>query len=124
MARFQSFPKFGLNKCPVYLKLSWIGNISHLKTKFNLLLSVVSEQLNHESFSQTEKPFHPSIKTLCLPFNTVLLYTNMCAVVIAGTWAAHLYVWRKESINVFLILSEESNNQQNFYQNEDVKSDL
>ena len=46
---------------------------------------------------------------------------NTCAAVIAGTWVAHLYVWRKESINMFLILSEE-NNQQKFYLNEDVKS--
>ena len=28
LARFQSFSKFGPNKCPVYLKLLWIGNIS------------------------------------------------------------------------------------------------
>ena len=28
LARFQSPPKFGPNKCPVYLKLPWIGNIS------------------------------------------------------------------------------------------------
>ena len=26
--RFQFLPKFGPNKCPVYLKLPWIGNIS------------------------------------------------------------------------------------------------
>ena len=28
LARFQSLPKFGTNKCLVYLKLPWIGNIS------------------------------------------------------------------------------------------------
>ena len=28
LARLQSLPKFGPNKCPVYLKLPWIGNIS------------------------------------------------------------------------------------------------
>ena len=28
LARFQSLLKFGPNKCPVYLKLPWIGNIS------------------------------------------------------------------------------------------------
>ena len=26
--RFESFPKFGPKKCPVYLKLPWIGDIS------------------------------------------------------------------------------------------------
>ena len=61
---------------------------------------------------------------LCLPFNKVWLYMNTCTAVIAGTWAAHLYIWRKESINMFLILSEENNNQQKFYQNENVKLDL
>ena len=48
-------------------------------------------------------------------------YTITCAAVIAGTWAAHLYVWRKESINMFLILYEESSKQQKFYQIENVK---
>ena len=28
LARFQSLPKFGPNKCPVHLKLPWMGNIS------------------------------------------------------------------------------------------------
>ena len=51
---------------------------------------------------------------LCLPFNKVWLYTNTCAAVIAGTWVSHLYFWRKESINMFLISSEENNNQQKF----------
>ena len=86
LARFQSLPKFGPNKCPVYLKLPWIGNIFlKLKNKINLLLSIVSEQLNHESFSQPEKSFYPSTKMLCLPFNKVWSYTNMCAAVIANT---------------------------------------
>ena len=101
LARFRSLPKFGPNKCPVLLL--------NLKTKLNLLLSIVSEQLNHESFSQPEKSFHLSSKMLCLPFNKVWSYTNMCAAVIAGTWATHLYIWRKESSN--MILSKESNNQ-------------
>ena len=51
-------------------------------------------------------------------------YTNACTAVIAGKRASHLYIWRKESINMFLILSKESNNQQKFYQNKNVKSDL
>ena len=95
----------------------------NLKTKLNFLLSIVLEQLNHESFSKREKSFHSSIK-MCLPFNKVWLYANTCAAVIAGTWAAHLCVWRKVSINMFLILSEESNNQQKFYQSKIVKTDL
>ena len=100
LARFQSPPKFGPNKCPVYLKLPWIGNISlsNLKTKLNLLLSHVLEQLNQESFSQPKKSFHPSIKMLCLPFNKVWSYMNMCAAVIASTWVAHLYVGGKNQL--------------------------
>ena len=31
----------------------------NFETKLDLLLSVVSEQLNHYSFSQAEKSFHP-----------------------------------------------------------------
>ena len=37
---------------------------------------------------------------LCLPFNKVWSYTNTCAAVIPGTWVAHLYVWRKESLRL------------------------
>ena len=69
-ARFQSLSKFGPNKYPVYFKLPWIGKISpKFENKRNLLLSIVLKQLNHESFSQPEKSFHPSIKMLCLAFN-------------------------------------------------------
>ena len=39
LARFQSLPKFGPNKCPVYLKLPWIGNIS-LKFENKIKFSV------------------------------------------------------------------------------------
>ena len=38
-------------------------------------------------------------------------YTNTCSAMIAGTWVAHFCVWRKESINMFLILSENNNQQ-------------
>ena len=61
---------------------------------------------------------------LCLPFNKVWSYTNTRAAVIAGTRDAHLYVQKKELTNMFLILSQESNNQQKIYQNENIKSDL
>ena len=67
---------------------------------------------------------HRGTRICILPNRTKWLYKNTCAAVIAGTWVAHLYIWRKESINMFLILSEENNNQQKFYHNENVKSDL
>ena len=58
LAWFQPFPKFGPNKCPVYLKFPWICNISlNLETKPNLLLSIVKEQLNLEFFFQSRKSF-------------------------------------------------------------------
>ena len=104
--------------------MSLFLNLFVFKTKLNLQLSIVSEQLNHESFSQPKKAFHLSIEMLCLSFNKVWSYTNTWAAVIASMWATHLYVWWKESINQFRILSKESNSQQKFYQNKRVKSDL
>ena len=90
-ARFQSLPKFGPNKYSAYLNMPWTGKISpKFENKINLLLSIVLKQLNHEFFSQPEKSFYPSIKMLFLPFNKVW----SCTAVIAGTWVAHLYVWR------------------------------
>ena len=60
LARLQSLSKFGLSKYPKYLKLPWIGNtFLNLKTKLNSLLSIISAQLDYESFSQTGKSFHP-----------------------------------------------------------------
>ena len=118
LARFQSLPKFGPNKCPAYLNLPWIGNISlKFENKIKSSVKHCFRAVEPLVLFSTEKSFHPSTKMLCLPFNKVWSYTSMCATVIASTWAAHFYVWRKESINMLLILSEESNNQQKLYQN-------
>ena len=46
----------------------------------------------------------------------------MCAAVIAGTWAAHLYVWKKELTNMFLILSEENTNNKNYNKKQQEKN--
>ena len=100
LARFQSLSKFGPNKCPV--KLPWIGNISHkFENKIKPSVKHCVRAVEPRVLFSTRKIFHPSTKMLCLPFNKVWSYTNMCAAVIAGTWAAHLYIWRKESSTCF-----------------------
>ena len=96
LARFHSLPKFGPNKCPVYLKLPWIGNIS-LKFKNKIKSSVkhcfrAIEPRVLLSIRKILPPIHPSIKMLCLPFNKVWSYTNTCAAVIAGTWS-HIFTF-------------------------------
>ena len=45
---------------------------------------------------------------------TLPLLTSCSAAVIVDMWASHFYVWKKELTSMFLILSEESNNQKNF----------
>ena len=62
LARFQSLPKFGLNKCPAHLKLPWIGNISltfenKIKSSVKHCFRVVEIRV----LFSTRNSFHPSI---------------------------------------------------------------
>ena len=110
----------------MYLKLPWIGNISlkfenKIKSSVKHCFRAVEPRVlfsTQKILPSIHKDAVPSIQTKygCIRYT--------CAAVIAGTWVAHLYVWRKRSINMFLILSEENSNQQKFYQNENAKSDL
>ena len=79
LARFQSLPKFGPNKCPVHLKLPWIGNIS--LTFENKIKSSVKHCFRAvEAFSQPEKSFHPSTKMLSVPSiqQSMVVYEYVC----------------------------------------------
>ena len=82
---FKLPPKEGPEKCPVYLKLPWIGNIS---TKFkNQCKAVVSSCFDavklRVAFS-TRKMLPTVRKEACLPSNKVWSFINTYAAVIVG----------------------------------------
>ena len=65
LARFQSLPKFGPNKCPVYLKLPWIGNISlKFENKIEPSVKHCFRAVEPRVFFSTRRILHPSIKML------------------------------------------------------------
>ena len=74
---FSADVKFGPQKCPVYLKLPWIGN--------KLLLQIVSLQQTHVLSTVRKKPFCPFKRTAFLPHKKIPLLMNLCASVILAT---------------------------------------
>ena len=100
LAGFQSPPKFGLNKCPVYLKLTWIGNISlKFENKIKSSVKHCFRAVERRALFPTRK-IHPSIHKDTVPFiqQSMIVYEYVCRVIV-GTWITHSYIWRKESIN-------------------------
>ena len=83
LLRFQQNTKEGPKKCPVYVKLPWIG-----------------ERSNHEWSFPPDEFYLLYIKTFFPLFNKVTSYTNTCATVIVGTWVERLNVCRTESASM------------------------
>jgi len=88
ITQFQEQPKEGPQKCPGYLRLSWIGNVS-------LIFEKQTKSAKKECYSAVQrriifstKKILPAIyKDLVPTTQQKWLYINMCAAVIAGTWA-------------------------------------
>ena len=80
LARFQSLPKFGPNKCPVYLKLPWIGNISlKFENKINSSVKHCFRAVELRVFYSTRKIL-PSIHKDAVPFiqQSMVVYEYVC----------------------------------------------
>ena len=88
IARFYEPVKEGPQKCLVYLKLPWIGNISFRsssKSKSNRMFKIVF-QLFTPALSSKRTRFCPHFtRMLCPPHNKAWSYTNTGAAVIVGT---------------------------------------
>ena len=124
ISRFQLLPKEGPKKCPVYLKLPWIGNIS-LKFEDRKKSNVQNcfRALDPCVIFLTRKIL-PSICKDAVPIthqSMVVLYINTCAAVIAGTWVAHSYDCKIESINTFQNQFEIKKIQPKFFPNVTAK---
>ena len=123
LARFQSLSKFGPNKCPVYLKLPWIGKISpKFENKIKSSVMHCFRAVEPRVLFSTRK-FFPSIHKNGVPSiqQSMVVYEYVCRCDCRYVGRASLRL--EERINQ-PNLSEESNNQQKFHQNENVKSDL
>ena len=89
LARLQSPLKFGLNKCPVYLKLPRIGNFS-LKFENKIKSSVkYCYRAVEPRFLFSTRKLLPSIHKDAVPSIQQRMVVCEC-VRLSGTWAAHL----------------------------------
>ena len=109
-------------RCPVYLKLPWIGKTSVIFEK-----KIKSNILNCFSTVQPRVIFStrrilPAIHKDVLPASQqAWSYTNTCAAANAGTWAELLNVCRTESANMSRKLSATKPIKKEFSQREKVK---
>ena len=116
--QFQKHSIGGPQRCPVYLKLPWIGETSVI---FERKIKIVFQQFNRELFSQPDEFFLQFTKTFCLLLNKAWLYINTCAAANAGTWAELLNVCRTESAKMSRKLSATKPIKKEFSQREKVK---
>ena len=77
-------------KCPVHLKLPWIGNMllkfeKQVKSNVQNCFPAVEPRV----IFQTRKILPQFTRMLCPSHYKAWLYTNTCAAVIVGTWVAH-----------------------------------
>ena len=86
LLRFQQSTKEGPKKCPVYVKLPWIGeNSLKFERKIIYLLIIVLERSNHEWSFPPDEFYLQYIKTFFPLFNKATSYMNTCATVMVGT---------------------------------------
>ena len=79
-------PKEGPQKCLIYLKLPWIGNVSlKFEERCMSAISLCCGGVKPCAIFSTKKALPGIWKMLCLPFNKAWSYTNRCAAVTVGT---------------------------------------
>ena len=101
LLRFQRNAKEGPKKCPVYLKLPWIGeNSLKFERKKNYLLLIALEQFNREWSFLPNEFYLQCIRTFFPLFNKVTSYMNTYATAIVGTWVERPNVCRTESASM------------------------
>ena len=70
MKQFQALPKFGLEKCPVYIRLSWLGSVftrfeKQVKSAFKQCFFAVETRVvysTNELFYATNKDVLPAVQ--------------------------------------------------------------
>ena len=83
---FSAVQKFGPQKCPVYLKLPWIGNTSlRFESQIRQAITNISLLSILVLFTARGEPFHPFKRIPCLPTKKVPLFMNLRASVILAT---------------------------------------
>ena len=91
------------DKCPVYLHVPWLGNVStRFENKSALQSNAATSPSNHVLFLQPDSSCHLRRKTCCLPIIAAILFTYLCASVIVGTLVARLNVFKSVSNNTSL----------------------
>ena len=102
IALFNRKPKEGLQKCPVYLKIPWIGKISlnfekQTKTAIHLYCQAVEPRIIF-----TTRKILPAIHKDVLPsLQKVWSYINTCAAVTVAVWVKLPKDRKTEIINTF-----------------------
>ena len=86
IGNFSADVKFGPQKCPVYLKLPWIGDSSiRFESQIKQAITNCFFAVNHVLFIVRKRPFRPFKRTAFMPHKKVLLYMNLRASVILAT---------------------------------------
>ena len=91
LQQLNSNPVHAVKKCPVYLYIPWIGNVS---IKFEKQITSAVKRcffsVKPHVFLTPDSSFQRLRKTCYLPIITAMLFTSLCATAIVGTLVARL----------------------------------
>ena len=91
LQQLNSNPVHTVEKCPVYLHIPWIGNVS---MKFEKLITSAVKRCFFSVESRVifniRQLYQQLRKTCYLPIITAMLFTSLCATAIVGTLVARL----------------------------------
>ena len=86
IASFSAVQNSGPQKCPVYLKLPWIGNtFLRFESQIRQAITKCFFAVNLRIFTAQGEPFHPFKSIAFLPTKKVLLIMNLRASVTFAT---------------------------------------
>ena len=85
--QFNQSSQHGPKKCPIYLHLSWLGNVSTKFGKANYYShsALFTLLLKHVLFLQPGLSFPQPRRMYYLPITTIMLSINLCAAAVVGT---------------------------------------
>ena len=99
MNQFRKPTQFGPKKCPVYLHLPWLGNVS---LRYEMQIKTATKRCYfavEPCIVYTTRQLLPVAKKDVLPAfhqSKAKLFTNFCATAIVGTWVVRLKDYNRE----------------------------
>ena len=106
LQQLNSNPVHTVEKCPVYLHIPWIGNVSmKFEKQITSAVKRCFSSSNHVLFLTPDSSYQQLRKTCYLPILTTMLFTSLCATAIVGRYVGRTSQRLEERIKQHVLKS-------------------